>query len=670
MERIINKLLDLRLFRSFKVKTTPRWIILLLDMLIVLASYVSTVVADIYSLHQVPTPMSILLNGFIILAVYFIISYLSRSYTCVIRLSVIEDLYRIFMLIVFSTIVLVGINAVHLALWGTMLMKFWNILVIGALSFSMMMIERLCIKYLYMRMTSSTEGRKRVLVLGTSFASVFLANALKGEVGGKYLPVGLLSLKSGEESSELNGFKVYKFDPTTMTEIFATKNIDALIFDSRSNYLMNSGFADYFIKNDIALLAMNRVAEFEQDEEKTDEKRGISTYVKEVQIEDLLGRDPIVLNNPLVSEHIKGSCVLITGACGSIGSEIVRQVSNYGASKIVLFDQAETPMHDISIEMKKDYPKAHIELFIGDVRNRERVEEAFAKFRPRYVFHAAAYKHVPMMEINPTEAILANVMGTRNVADLALKYNVYKFVMISTDKAVNPTNVMGCTKRLAEIYCQSLFFHAQKQGKKTQFITTRFGNVLGSNGSVIPLFRKQIAAGGPVTVTHKEIIRYFMTIPEACSLVLAAGCMRSGGEMYIFDMGEHVTIYELARRMISLAGLKPDVDIKITEIGLRPGEKLYEELLNDKEKTTATVNKKIMIAKVKTYNYNDVCANISHIIELAGKADVHAMVYAMKKFVPEYKSQQSKFESIDKEIEQSDLAQEPSAPDRLQPTAE
>ena len=670
MERIINKLLDLRLFRSFKVKTTPRWIILLLDMLIVMVSYVSTVVADIYSLHQVPTPMSILVNGFIILAVYFVISYISRSYTCVIRLSVIEDLYRIFMLIVFSTILLVGINAVHLALWGTMMMKFWNILVIGALSFSMMMIERLCIKYLYMRMTSSTEGRKRVLVLGTSFASVFLANALKGEVGGKYLPVGLLSLKAGDETSELNGFKVYKFDPTTMSEVFNSKNIDALIFDSRSNYLMNSGFADYFIKNDIALLAMNRVAEFEQDSESNDDKKGISTYVKEVQIEDLLGRDPIVLNNPLVSAHIKGSCVLITGACGSIGSEIVRQVSNYGASKIVLFDQAETPMHDISIEMKKDYPKAHIELFIGDVRNRERVEEAFAKFRPRYVFHAAAYKHVPMMEINPTEAILANVMGTRNVADLALKYNVYKFVMISTDKAVNPTNVMGCTKRLAEIYCQSLFFYAQKQGKKTQFITTRFGNVLGSNGSVIPLFRKQIAAGGPVTVTHKEIIRYFMTIPEACSLVLEAGCMGSGGEIYIFDMGAPVKIYDLARRMISLAGLKPDVDIKITEIGLRPGEKLFEELLNDKEKTTATVNKKIMIAKVKTYDYTDVCANIDQIIELAGKGDVHAMVFAMKKFVPEYKSQQSKFESIDKEIEQSDMAQVPSAPDKLQPTAE
>ena len=342
-------------------------------------------------------------------------------------------------------------------------------------------------------------------------------------------------------------------------------------------------------------------------------------------------------------------------------------MANYGASKIVMFDQAETPMHDLSLELRKSHPRAHVELFMGDVRNRERVEQAFKKFRPRYVFHAAAYKHVPMMEINPTEAILANVMGTRNVADLALKYDVYKFVMISTDKAVNPTNVMGCTKRLAEIYCQSLFYDAQKQGKKTQFITTRFGNVLGSNGSVIPLFRKQIAAGGPVTVTHKDIIRYFMTIPEACSLVLEAGCMGSGGEIYIFDMGEPVKIYDMARRMISLAGLKPDIDIKIEEIGLRPGEKLYEELLNDKEKTTATVNKKIMTAKVKTYNYKDVCANIDQIITLAAEGDVHGMIYAMKEFVPEYKSQHSMFETIDKEIESDNTS---AAPSKTQPNAE
>jgi len=666
MERLINKLLDLRLFRSFRVRTTPRWIILLLDMLIVLTCFVVTVVAGMYSQHTVTPSQTILLNAFIVFAVYFAVSYVSKSYTCVIRLSVIEDLYRIFMVIVISTLALFGLNVVKLIVSGTPFMKFWDILVIGAFSFSLMMIERLCIKYLYMRMNSVTEGRKRVLVLGTTFTSVLLANALKGEIGGKYLPVGLLSIKAGQENSEINGFKVYRFDPTRMTDIFATDHIDGLIFDNKSRNLMNSGFADYFIKNDIALLSMNRVAEFEQDNDKEDD-RNISTYIKEVQIEDLLGRDPIVLNNSLVSDHIKGSCVLITGACGSIGSEIVRQVANYGASKIVLFDQAETPMHDLALEMRKDHPKAHIELFMGDVRNRERVEQAFKEFRPRYVFHAAAYKHVPMMEINPTEAILANVMGTRNVADLALKYNVFKFVMISTDKAVNPTNVMGCTKRLAEIYCQSLFYDAQKQGKKTQFITTRFGNVLGSNGSVIPLFRRQIAAGGPVTVTHKDIIRYFMTIPEACSLVLEAGCMGNGGEIYIFDMGEPVKIYDMARRMISLAGLKPDIDIKIEEIGLRPGEKLYEELLNDKEKTTATVNRKIMTAKVKTYAYKEVCSNIDQIIKLAKNGDVHGMIYAMKEFVPEYKSQHSQFETIDKEIESDGTS---AAPSKSQPNAE
>ena len=639
----------------------------MLDMVIVLISYAATVIADTYSLHIVTGPLNVLFVAAIVIGVYFVVSYISKSYTCVIRLSVIEDLYRIFIAVIIASVILCVINALWLVFAHAELIKFWNILVIGALSFSMMMIERLCIKYLYMRMNNATEGRKRVLVLGTTFNSVFLANALKGEIGGKYLPVGLLSIKSNNTNSEINGLKIYHFDPKTTSDEFAKNGIVGLIYDAKSNNLMSSGFADYFIKNDIALLAMNKVAEFEQDDPKGQNEKGISTYIKEVQIEDLLGRDPIVLNNPLVSKHINGSCVLITGACGSIGSEIVRQVASYHASKIILFDQAETPMHDISLEMKKDYPDADIELFMGDVRNRERVEEAFEKFHPSYVFHAAAYKHVPMMEINPTEAILANVMGTRNVADLALKYGVYKFVMISTDKAVNPTNVMGCTKRLAEIYCQSLFHDAQQKGKKTQFITTRFGNVLGSNGSVIPLFRKQIAAGGPVTVTHKEIIRYFMTIPEACSLVLEAGCMGNGGEIYIFDMGEPVKIYDMARRMISLAGLKPDVDIKIEEIGLRPGEKLYEELLNDKEKTTATVNKKIMVAKVKMYDYKDVCTHIDKIIAFASKGDVHEMIYAMKEFVPEYKSMHCKFEAIDKEIENEG---KPVAPNAVQPTAE
>lgn len=300
---------------------------------------------------------------------------------------------------------------------------------------------------------------------------------------------------------------------------------------------------------------------------------------------------------------------------------------------------------------------------MGDILNRDRMERAFASYRPKYVFHAAAYKHVPMMEKNPTEAVLTNVMGTRNIADLALKYGVYKFVMISTDKAVNPSNVMGCTKRLAEIYTQSLFFSAQHQGKNTQFITTRFGNVLGSNGSVIPLFRKQIAEGGPVTVTDKHIIRYFMTIPEACSLVLDAGCMGHGGEIYIFDMGKPVKIYDLATRMISLAGLKPGIDIKIEEIGLRPGEKLYEELLNDKEKTIKTDNEKIMIAKVRTYDFKTVLNNIQNIIGYASQGNTHDMIMAMKEFVPEFKSMNSVYEKIDKEIAQGNTPGVTSVPE-------
>ncbi|MBR1883099.1 MAG: polysaccharide biosynthesis protein, partial [Muribaculaceae bacterium] len=431
---------------------------------------------------------------------------------------------------------------------------------------------------------------------------------------------------------------------------------------NNNNKLLSSGMADYFMHNNILLLSINKVEEYELDEDKPDV--GISTYIREMQIEDLLGREPIVLNNTLVSTNVKDACVLITGACGSIGSEIVRQVAGYRAKKIILVDQAETPMHDLSIDMKRQFPDADIELFMGDVQNAARMEEAFELFRPKFVFHAAAYKHVPMMEINPTEAVLTNVQGTKNIADLALKYGVYKFVMISTDKAVNPTNVMGCTKRLAEIYCQSLFFDAARRGLSTQFITTRFGNVLGSNGSVIPLFRRQIESGGPVTVTHKEIIRYFMTIPEACSLVLEAGCMGHGGEIYIFDMGQPVRIYDLAQRMISLAGLKPGVDIQIEEVGLRPGEKLYEELLNDREKTTATVNKKIMIAKVRTYDYREVCDNIERIVKWARAGNVHHMIYAMKKFVPEYKSNQSQFTEIDREIAEEQTRQPQSVPEK------
>jgi FlaA1/EpsC-like NDP-sugar epimerase len=377
----------------------------------------------------------------------------------------------------------------------------------------------------------------------------------------------------------------------------------------------------------------------------------VSAHVQNIKIEDLLSRDPIVNNNPLISESTRDKTVLITGAAGSIGSEIVRQIASYKPGRIILLDQAETPMHDMQLELEQKFKDVNKVMCIADVSNYARLDEIFSTYRPQIVYHAAAYKHVPMMEANPIEAVVTNVFGSKNVADLSMRYGAEKFVMISTDKAVNPTNIMGASKRIAEIYVQSLALSIKNEHRAaTNFITTRFGNVLGSNGSVIPLFRRQIAQGGPVTVTHHDIIRYFMTIPEACSLVLEAGCMGNGGEIYIFDMGKPVKIYDLASRMISLSGLRPNVDINIVETGLRPGEKLYEELLNEKELTTATQHKKIMIAKVRTYDYADVCASLNRLRDVVDTHVTHDIVAQMKTIVPEFKSQNSEFELIDKEL--------------------
>ena len=648
MNEIIDRLFQFKWFRTFKLKTAPRWLVLVCDLIIVAFAFALIALSDASDVDVARTPTTLMRNLAIFVGVYLASSYALKSYTSIIRLSVIEDLYRVFLVVICSTILLIIINVACLSLGGKELYRFWSILIVGAISFAFLVMERLLIKHIYARMTQAQSTKRRVLVLGTSLNSLILANALKSEVNGMYEPIGLLSIKEGKENSTLNGFTVYKFDPDTITNLFMEHGIHALIFDASNIKLMRNGFADHFIKNNLALLSINKVEEYEGEDQKDSDS--ISTHIKEVQIEDLLGRDQIQLNNTLVRSFIKDSVVLITGACGSIGSEIVRQVASYRAKQIVLIDQAESPMHDLALELKEQFPNANFVTYMGDVQNKDRMEIAFNMYHPDYVFHAAAYKHVPMMEINPTEGVLTNVMGTKNMADLALKYKTRKFVMVSTDKAVNPTNVMGCTKRLAEIYTQSLFFEAKGKGATTQFITTRFGNVLGSNGSVIPIFRKQIEKGGPVTITHRDIIRYFMTIPEACSLVLEAGCMGHGGEIYIFDMGEPVKIYDLATRMISLAGLRPNIDIKITEIGLRPGEKLYEELLNDKEKTIPTENEKIMIAKVRTYDYNDVCNHIDGIIYYATKNKIHDMVLAMKEFVPEYKSNHSEFEEIDKEI--------------------
>lgn len=653
MDKIISKLLEIKWLASIKANTAPRWVVLFVDLIIISCSYLLLATSEAFIPGHSISSLVFLRNWGIVLAVYLLMIFITKSYTSVIRLSVFEDLYREFLVVAGSTILLLIINAVLSACSFDDVARSWSIVIMGAISFSFLVMERLLIKHAYsvLKQYDSSE-RQRVLVLGTSLESLILANALKSEIGGKYYPIGLLAEKGANPPAQISGFKVFPYDENTLVNTFVENSIHALIFNHDKVKLVGREYADFFINNNLRILSLNHVEEFSGDDKGDDKGANISTHVKNVQIEDLLGRDPIVLDNSLVRSNIRGSVVMITGACGSIGSEIVRQVATYKAKKIILVDQAETPMHDMALEMKEKFPEADIVLFMGDVQNRDRMERAFAEYRPRFVFHAAAYKHVPMMELNPSEAVLTNVMGTKNIADLALKYDVYKFVMISTDKAVNPTNVMGCTKRLAEAYTQSLFFNAKRKGKKTQFITTRFGNVLGSNGSVIPIFRRQIAEGGPVTITHRDIIRYFMTIPEACSLVLEAGCMGNGGEIYVFDMGKPVKIYDLATRMISLAGLRSGVDIEIKEIGLRPGEKLYEELLNDKEKTLDTTeNDKIMVAKVRTYDFNTVCDNISNIISFAEHGNVHDMIKCMKMFIPEYHSNHSEFEQIDKEIE-------------------
>lgn len=370
----------------------------------------------------------------------------------------------------------------------------------------------------------------------------------------------------------------------------------------------------------------------------------------EVHIEDLLGREEICINMTEIATSLKGKVVLVTGAAGSIGSELCRQLCTFNLKQLILFDSAETPMHNIRLELEEKFPQVEFAAVMGDIRMIDRVESLFLRFQPQYVFHAAAYKHVPLMEENPCEAVHTNVYGTRNVADMAVKYNVDKFIMISTDKAVNPTNVMGASKRLAEIYVQSLSIAISKglHPGKTRFITTRFGNVLGSNGSVIPRFREQLAKGGPLTVTHPDIIRYFMTIPEACRLVLEAAFMGKGNEIFVFDMGTPVKIADLARRMIELAGLVPGEDIEIQYTGLRPGEKLYEELLATKENTLSTNNAKIYRAQVREYDYNDICSVMSPLIALAIKVDKMGTVQMMKGIVPEFKSKNSEYEVLDK----------------------
>ena len=646
-KKYLERLAHLSFIKAILVTPAPRWMVLIADTLIVAFCCNAT-----FLLNGQGLPFSdITFQAGVITLTYLIFSLILKSYQYIIRLSAIEDMYRLAMLVSLSSSTLIIGCLIFESIYGSRNMSIWNICIIAGVSFSLMMSMRLLMKYIYTLITGAAGNRKPVIVLGTSINSFVFASALKNETEGRFEPVAILNKSDKHYDSTLNGIPIIQFDANSTKSIFEKYHCDTLLFMSTQIDLMRSEFADLFLSNGIKLLMLNQFEEFEVAPTNDTLPTMLSRYVRDINIEDLLGRDTIHTNNPHIVQQIKDSVVLITGAAGSIGREIVFQIAALGAKEIVLVDQAETPMHDIHLELEERFPNAKTHLFIGDIKNLPRMEYVFKTFRPQFVFHAAAYKHVPMMENNPSEAILTNVIGTKNIADLSIKYEVDKFVMISTDKAVKPTNIMGASKRIAEIYVQSLHFHNAKalSQRHTRFITTRFGNVLGSNGSVIPRFQKQIEAGGPVTVTHKDIIRYFMTIPEACSLVLEAGCMGNGGEIYIFDMGKPIKIYDLACRMISLAGLKVNQDIKIVETGLRPGEKLYEELLNDKERTIATHHKKIMIAKVQTYEFDEVSKSVDLLKELAETDNNTQLVTLMKHIVPEYHSNNSQWENLDKQ---------------------
>lgn len=654
---LIQRLSTNRVIEKFMSTPSPSWLVLGVDVLIVAVACLLTVLANpdkgtanLGWLSSVPCRV------LVTLAVYTSIMFAVRSFSYIIRLSVVEDMYRIVAVVVVSSMVLTMISGIVYMATGLPYMMLWNIFVIALITFTIQMLMRLCIKYIYRVLTASTTRRRKVIALGSTANSFAFASGLNNDVDGRYKVVAMLTLSPDSSVHTINGIPVLPFDPDNIAETFRDFDCNTLIFPSSQLRFMRNGVADIFLKQNIRLLMFSTVKEFDAE----GAEKAPSGTVRNINIEDLLGRDVIHTDTTEVENALRGQVVMVTGAAGSIGSEIVNQVAAMGASELVLLDQAETPMHDLQLFMEGKHPNIKIHLFVADVANRRRIEQAFKRYRPRYVFHAAAYKHVPMMERNPAEAIMTNVLGTKNLADLSVEYDVEKFVMISTDKAVNPTNVMGASKRIAEIYVQSLFFHLRTSTDRptTRFITTRFGNVLGSNGSVIPLFRKQIEQGGPVTVTHRDIIRYFMTIPEACSLVLQAGTMGGGGEIYVFDMGQPVRIYDLATRMISLSGLRVGEDIEIIETGLRPGEKLYEELLNDKEMTMATRHNKIMIAKVRIYDYKEVNEHLTNLFEFTTLGEYHDIVAEMKRMVPEYKSKNSIWEGIDKEISKSEVISE------------
>ena len=628
----------------------PRWGVLLLDLLIVLIAFVvSYMIGSQILTYDLAARMPIWGQAIFVLVLQGVFFWAFHTYSGILRYSTFVDTLKVTAAVVANGLFLFLANLIVKYVTNYINPPFFTtVLVIYVfVAITLLFGWRVIIKTVFEYISHRSKGVDKVLIYGTKSAGLSIAKMLQSNLESQYRPVGFIADKYDDIQHDLLGLTVYPLNEQLMYTLKKHHIRHIIVSPLKMKQINPLVDLKPFIDNNIRILTTPYFTDFSV-EENNDNINTIVGRIESIKVEDLLERPVIEMDTENVGTILKEQTVMVTGAAGSIGSEIVRQVAAFKPQTIVLFEMAESPLHDLTVDLRKEFPNQQFVPVIADVRNVDMVEEVFEEYHPHVVFHAAAYKHVPLMEDFPAQAILANVQGSKNVADMAIKFNAKRFVMVSTDKAVNPTNVMGASKRIAEIYVQSLFLKAAKENANcTKFITTRFGNVLGSNGSVVPYFKKQIAAGGPVTVTHPDIIRYFMTIPEASCLVLEAATLGGGGEIFCFDMGQPVKIADLAKNMIRLAGFEPGKDIEITYTGLRPGEKLYEELLNQKETTIPTKHKKILVAKVREYDYQEVAEQIEALIQLAKTGKVFPTVKLMKQIVPEFKSKNSVYEELD-----------------------
>jgi FlaA1/EpsC-like NDP-sugar epimerase len=625
----------------------PRWGVLLLDLFIALIAFIiSYLIGDNIVGYDMNTPLPLWAQMGLVLVTQCMFFVIFHTYSGILRYSTFVDTMKVSFAVGTTGILLIITNiVVKLALQQEAPFLTSILLIYIFVGITLLFSWRVVIKTVFEYISHHTDGVQKVLIYGTKSAGLSIAKMLQANMESPYRPVGFISDTNDNMHHNLLGLKVYPLDKDLIA-VMKSQNINQIIISPIKMKELNPLHdLSIFIENNIRILTTPYFKDYSPNQDENINKIG---RIESIQVEDLLERPAIQINTNHVQSILSNKVILVTGGAGSIGSEIVRQVATFNPKAIILLEIAESPLHDLTVDLRRKYPNLQFVPIIADIRNIKMVEDVFAEYHPTVIFHAAAYKHVPLMEDFPTQAILANVLGTKNMADMAIKYNAERFVMISTDKAVNPTNVMGASKRIAEIYVQSLFLkQVQLDPHCTKFITTRFGNVLGSNGSVVPFFKKQIAEGGPVTVTHPDIIRYFMTIPEATCLVLEAATLGNGGEIFCFDMGHPVRIADLAKNMIRLAGLVPGKDIEITYTGLRPGEKLYEELLNQKETTLPTSNQKILVAKVREYDFDIVTEQIQALINEAERGKVFPVVQKMKNIVPEFKSKNSVYEQLD-----------------------